>query len=196
MRIEKKFLIIVLLAIVLAIPVALALKNKDRQLRIERSQNDSLQFELDTKAEELELKKQELQKIETEKTDLQKKVEDQDKQLQSKAEAKRQSQLAAVSVSTSYSGNCNSYRELVAQYNWDTNVALAIMQAESGCRPDAVSPTNDHGLMQINKGLAIYGQQIYDPAYNVKIAYEKKYLQGGWKHWTVYNTGAYKKYLS
>lgn len=88
------------------------------------------------------------------------------------------------------------WRSIVAQYDWPVNIALAIMRCESGGNPTAVSPTNDHGLFQINKGLQIYGEQIYDPAFNVKVAYEKKYkTKQSWNHWTVYKNGCYLQYL-
>lgn len=191
MKLEYKTLTIALIAIVLAVPVASAFKHRTIQLKIEKSQNTNLQLQLESKQKLLEQKELQIKKDEQEKQDLQKK-------LQSKREAEAklalQAQVAPVFASVG-SGNCESYRGLVAQYNWNTDIALAIMRAESGCRPNAVSPTNDHGLMQINQGLDIYGSKIYDPAFNVKIAYEQKYAKGGWSHWTVYNTGAYRKYM-
>lgn len=83
---------------------------------------------------------------------------------------------------------CEAYRELVAQYDWDVNVAVAVMRAESGCNPSAISPVNydglhDHGLFQL------HGIDVYDPAENIRIAYTQKYLKGGWTHWTVCTRG-------
>lgn len=64
-------------------------------------------------------------------------------------------------------GSCEDYRGLVSQYSWNADTALLVMSLESGCDPNAVSPTNDHGLFQLN------GQPVYDPAQNIAIAYGK-----------------------
>ncbi len=93
-------------------------------------------------------------------------------------------------------GACSRFSGLFSQYGWDVRTAIAICMAESGGDTNIVSPTDDHGLMQINHGLAIYGSGIYDPATNIRIAFQEKYQKGGWSHWTVYKTGAYLKYLS
>lgn len=82
-----------------------------------------------------------------------------------------------------YPVGCERYRPLVEQYGWNVSVAMAVMQAESGCNPNAISPTNDHGLFQLNR------IPIYDPAENVSYAYYNKYLKGGWSHWAVCNRG-------
>src|SRR3990167_4457593 len=82
-----------------------------------------------------------------------------------------------------YSIGCEQYRPLVAQYGWSVSVAMAVMKAESGCNPNAISPTNDHGLFQLNR------IPIYEPAANIRYAYYNKYLKGGWSHWTVCNKG-------
>ncbi|OGY24257.1 MAG: hypothetical protein A2Y57_04200 [Candidatus Woykebacteria bacterium RBG_13_40_7b] len=97
----------------------------------------------------------------------------------------------------SVSGSCEQYRGLVNQYPWSVDIAMAVMQAESTqngipCNKDAKSRTDDHGLFQINHGDDIYGPIIYDPAFNVKIAYTEKYAKGGWGHWTVCNNGTVK----
>jgi len=80
-------------------------------------------------------------------------------------------------------GTCEIYRPLVAKYGWNVKVAMAVMYAESGCNPNAVSSTNDYGLFQL------HGIPIYDPAKNVEYAYHNKYMKGGWSHWTVCNAG-------
>jgi len=80
-------------------------------------------------------------------------------------------------------GACESYRGLVSKYNWPVDTVLAIMKAESGCNPNAVSPTDDHGLMQL------HGIRIYDPAKNIRYAYYNKYMQGGFSHWVVCTKG-------
>ena len=79
------------------------------------------------------------------------------------------------------SGKCEKYRSEAAKYSWNVEIALAVMFAESGCNPNAVSPTNDHGLMQL------HAIPIYDPVKNIAYAYTEKYLKGGWSHWSVCN---------
>ena len=72
-----------------------------------------------------------------------------------------------------------------------TSAAIRIAQCESGMNPRAVSPTNDHGLFQINivhRGQfeAVTGapwSSVYDPELNTIYA---RYLYGqqGWGPWT------------
>lgn len=93
---------------------------------------------------------------------------------------------------------CEAYRSILAQYDWNVNTALAVMQAESGCRPAVVSSTCDHGLMQINciHSDLVGGDlsKLNDPATNIRIAYSL-YRERGWLPWTAYTSGAYLKYL-
>lgn len=103
--------------------------------------------------------------------------------------------IPAPTANKSYAhATCAQYESLVKQYDWDFKTAMAIMEAESGCRADArggpnTNGTYDYGLFQLNQIV------ITDPAANIATAYRQKYLKGGWKHWSVYNNGAYKKYL-
>lgn len=79
--------------------------------------------------------------------------------------------------------NCEQYRSLVSQYDWNTDVAMLVMEKESGCDPNAVGRTNDHGLFQLN------GVRIYDPAENIAYAYHNKYVNSrvgsprNWSSW-------------
>lgn len=88
-----------------------------------------------------------------------------------------------------------TYVPLIKQYNWPVSTAVAIMRAESGGDPGAVSPLNrdglrDYGLMQL------HGIDILNPAENVAYAYYHKYLPaGGFTPWSTYKDGAYIKYL-
>lgn len=108
-------------------------------------------------------------------------------------------------VNTARNG-CEQYRSLVSLYNWDVNVALAIMRAESGCNHMADNSglnrdgTSDKGLMQINSihvtsGL-ISDQGRYDPAANLDAAY-KLYRGAGnsFTPWAAYNSGKHLQYL-
>jgi hypothetical protein len=58
------------------------------------------------------------------------------------------------------------------------------MACESGGNPSSVSHTNDHGLFQVHNGLAVHGQAIYNPEYNVSLAYNGYYARRGWQPWT------------
>lgn len=87
---------------------------------------------------------------------------------------------------------CNKYVDEAEKYDWNVAVAIQIMYQESRCNPNAQNRTDVHklcrgsfGLMQISCDQGI----IYDPAYNIKIAYEQKYKKGGWKHWSVCKNG-------
>lgn len=105
-------------------------------------------------------------------------------------------ELVQVSTPAPVAQGCEAYRPIIAQYAWDVRTAMAIMRAESGCNPTATSPSAgnydgvpDYGLFQL------HGLQVYDPAENIRLAYTIKYLKGGWKHWSVYNSGKYLSYL-
>lgn len=193
MRLEKRFLIIALIAIVLAVPVTLALQHWSRQVKIEKSQNSNLQLQLNSKQHDLELKSQQIQ-------DKQKANDELQKQLQSKRDAATTlAQAHPAPVVTSGTGSCEAYRGLVTQYDWPINTAMAIMHAESNCNPIASSPTCDHGLMQINcvHRAAVGGDLalLNDPATNVRVAYAIYAAAGGWTPWTTYTSGAYLRYL-
>lgn len=97
-------------------------------------------------------------------------------------------------VTPTYPTNCATYEPLVAQYNWNVRVAMAIMRAESGCNPYAISNAalnydgiSDFGLFQI------HGQDVLEPAQNIAIAYQK-YQRQGWYAWSTYNSGAVWSY--
>ena len=59
---------------------------------------------------------------------------------------------------------------------------LCIMLHESGGRADVVSPTDDHGLMQLNRvnHWRLEGRSPYDPVANLEVAYA---LSGGGTSW-------------
>ena len=87
---------------------------------------------------------------------------------------------------------CQTYRQLVEQYDWNARIMLAVMQAESGCNPNAISPVNydgvrDYGLMQL------HGQYILEPSQNVAAAYRLWKVQG-YQAWSAYNNGSYGQF--
>lgn len=88
---------------------------------------------------------------------------------------------------------CQSYRHIVAQYDWNVQIMSAVMQAESGCNPNAISPVNydgvrDYGLMQL------HGQYILEPSQNVAAAYRLWQVQG-YHAWSAYNNGSFEQFL-
>lgn len=100
---------------------------------------------------------------------------------------------AKAEVQTQVPQGCESYRPLLAKYNWDVNTMYAIMRAESSCNPTAVNTHNydgvyDYGLLQL------HGQVIYNPAANIEAGYNI-WKRQGYTAWSVFNTGAYLKYL-
>lgn len=191
MKLEHKILTVAVCAIVLAVPIAIATQHHTNLLKLERADNVNLHVQLKTKTEELQLKNTQLEQERQKAADQQKQIDDQKKALEAKATAKAAAQLVAYKTP-----NCASYRGLVAQYDWDVRTAMAVMQAESGCR--AITPDNaalnfdgisDFGLFQL------HGMDITDPAANVKAAYSVKYKTQGWGAWNAYKSGAYLAYL-
>ena len=191
----KNVFLALLAAILIAIPTAAALQGKNAE--IQKGEQQHL----------LEIKKRDSQiqnlndqlKQKTDDNDSLKKQNDQlKKDLQAKAERKAEEariaaanaekQKAAVSVSVGQAGNCESYRGLVAKYfpADQVNNALLTMSKESSCNPRAVSPTRDHGLMQINEvHLAKVGGNVnalYDPETNIRVA-SSIFAGRGWNAW-------------
>lgn len=202
MKLEKSFIAILVAAIALAIPVSSALSHRTHQLKIERSQKQHLQIQVDSVQRQLEKKDLEIKAEQQKQQQLQNENGDLKTQLQSKRSAQATvASAGATSPSVVYGGggNCESYRGLVSQYSWNVNIALAVMQAESGCNPTASSPTCDHGLMQVNcvHRAAVGGDLslLNDPATNIRVAYGVYAGAAGWSPWTTFTSGAYRRYL-
>lgn len=100
-------------------------------------------------------------------------------------EARKFKQLAmqAVSQTSKATFSIEKWRPLVTKYPWPVEQAMLVMAKESGGNPRAVSATDDHGLFQIHGGYAMYGEKIYDPAFNVALAYNNYYKTRGWTPW-------------
>ncbi len=99
-------------------------------------------------------------------------------------------------------GGCEQYRSIVQKYDWNVDIALAVMQAESSCISNRDNSglnkngSNDKGLMQIN---SIHSDLIsdldrFDPEKNIQAGYEI-YRGAGWKAWSAYNNGSYLKFM-
>jgi hypothetical protein len=82
------------------------------------------------------------------------------------------------------------------------DVALAVCTAESGRNSEAVSPTTDYGLWQINKAAhpqlfltSADEMKMKNPVANTVAARDIYNAAGGWSPWSAYNSGAYKRHL-
>ena len=104
-------------------------------------------------------------------------------------EARRAEEQQRAAVATAPAGSLESI--IQRHFGEASSAAIRIAQCESGMNPRAVSPTNDHGLFQINivhRGQfeAVTGapwSSVYDPELNTIYA---RYLYGqqGWGPWT------------
>lgn len=170
----KNVFLALLAAILIAVPTAAVLQGKNAEI-----QKGEQQHLLEIKKRDSQIQDSNDQlKQKTDENDRLKKQNDQlKKDLQAKAERKAeeariaaanaQKQKAAVSVA-GVSGNCESYRPLVQKYFGSaTPAAMIVMSKESGCDPNAISATNDHGLFQLN------AMPIYEPEANIRAAYAK-----------------------
>lgn len=121
------------------------------------------------------------------------------------AEAARieKARIAAAEAAAKSVGSVRSkadYDALFVQYfGAQAAIAKAICTAESGLNPTAVSRTHDYGLCQINavhrKRVGGDVSKLFDPETNIRVAADIYRDNGGWHPWTVYRTGAYKRYL-
>lgn len=90
---------------------------------------------------------------------------------------------------------CDLYKAIIRTYDWDDELAISIMMAESGCNPRALNDnprTKDYsvGLFQIN----LYGanakhrpseEELKDPRTNIEFAYNLYKYYGFYSQWGV-----------
>lgn len=95
-------------------------------------------------------------------------------------------------IKTTLPAHCNDYYEEVSKYDWDVDIAMKIMKAESNCQPNALNPRDNHkvcsgsiGLMQVGCLHVEEPEKLYDPKYNIEVAY-RVYTESGWNAWTTY----------
>ena len=97
---------------------------------------------------------------------------------------------------------CEGFRPLVAKYDWNVDIAMAVMKAESGCNSKNFNyntdGTNDAGLFQ-NNSIHDVTDRRYDPEYNVALAYRiykdrHSWDISGWRAWTSCWDGKVKCY--
>ncbi len=97
--------------------------------------------------------------------------------------------------------------KLICEKDWDCAIAIAIAKAESGMRCEAVGD----GHIAFTKNEIEYGKSygvfqisylegrpkpsdLLNCEYNINYAYGL-YKAHGWKPWSAWKSGAYKKYL-
>ena len=97
MKLEKPFLIIALLAIVISLPTAYAISKRTSLLNIERSQKQHLQLEIKSKDDALREQQLKVEQEHQQKLELEKQNQELQKQLQAKKE--RDAYIASLSFS-------------------------------------------------------------------------------------------------
>lgn len=102
---------------------------------------------------------------------------------QKQIEAAKATDLANRVSTAGIKPNAEQWRSIVAKYPWPVDQAMLTMSRESGGNPRAISATDDHGLFQIHGGYAKYGEKIYDPEFNISLAYNNYYKGRGWTPW-------------
>ena len=201
MRIDyTKAIVAFLAAIILAIPIAVVLQQKNQAIEATQSENNRLQLDIKKRDSTIE-------KIESEKTEAEKQAEDlrkQKEQLEKDLQAKRERQaeearLAAAkqseqraAVANSSGGSC---RQAIA-HTWPAHLqegAIIVMMKESGDRPNAIGAVNkdahgsqDFGCFQINNywHKAFFANNDWsDPVANAKYAYSIYQGRGNWTAW-------------
>ena len=90
----------------------------------------------------------------------------------------------------------NIEQEICDVFGPDCRVAIAIAKAESGLNCNAVSPTNDHGVFQLN---AVHmpkfnGKSPYDCKANIEVAY-RIFKEQGFGPWAAYTNKSFLKFL-
>lgn len=97
------------------------------------------------------------------------------------------------SVTKVYTSGCSNYLDEVSKYDWDVDIAMSIMKAESGCNPNALNREDSHNICTGSAGLfqiSCHSGLVFDPVENIRIAYYDKYsTQRGWGHWSVCTNG-------
>lgn len=96
MKLEKPFLIIALLAIVMSLPAAYAISRKANLLKMERSENQHLRLDVKSKDETLKQKDLQIQQEQERQRELQKQNDELEKKLQAKI--KREQWLASLHI--------------------------------------------------------------------------------------------------
>lgn len=114
--------------------------------------------------------------------------------------------VAAVAPAPVYPAGCANYLPIVQQYDWNVDMAMAVMQAENRtCNPGIDNAglnsdgSTDYGLFQVNSIHAdmVGGnlESLRTPSVNVAVAYSLSHHGTNWTAWSTYKSGAYLSYL-
>lgn len=136
--------------------------------------NDVARAQIDQRAKELALQRQQEE-------DKKKQEEQEQIKAATTVQTAKVAQVSAQTPKVSY--NVEQWRPIIAKYPWPVDQAMLTMSLESGGNPRAISRTDDHGLFQIHGGYAKYGEKIYDPEFNISLAYNNYYKGRGWTPW-------------
>jgi len=93
----------------------------------------------------------------------------------------------------------DNYRDYISMYDWDVDIAYAIMMAESRGDKNVVNPEahrgckGSSGLFQV---ACVHDdvEKLKDARYNISKAYEI-YQESGWKPWGAYSSKSFQKFL-
>ncbi len=88
---------------------------------------------------------------------------------------------------------CQQYKNLIEQYPWPQQTAMTICEMESGGVATASNWKDSHegcngsfGLFQIGCLHGVDREDLYDPATNIKVAYQL-WKENGFKPWSTYH---------
>lgn len=118
-------------------------------------------------------------------------------ELETVTNAPEQVEVPQIALESVVEPNCS----LVNNYDWTTQTAWAICMAESRGNPNAVNWADGHsgcvgsfGLMQIACIHFSEGQDKFDPATNMQVAYEL-WKSSGWSIWGAFSDGNYLRFM-
>lgn len=96
--------------------------------------------------------------------------------------------------------DCEAYRPLIEQYDWDVEIAFAVCSAESQGQETAVNWKDNHKVCMGSAGLFQIGcvnapiEEMQIAENNIEKAYQL-YGERGWQPWGAYTDGRYLNYL-
>lgn len=172
-----------IISLAISIPVSNHLDDLQDRLKIKELDNTELELKIDKKETELERYRNKVEEIQRnkQKSDAEKDKEIQRLREELQAKKERESRVASSQTRnvthTSSQQGCEQYRDIISQYDWPVEQAIQVCNVESGGVATADNMNDyhpsygcsgSHGLYQINCGAGV----IYDPAQNIKTAYE------------------------
>jgi hypothetical protein len=99
----------------------------------------------------------------------------------------------------------NEFINIIKKYDWNSNIAYAVMMAESSGNPNAFNSGDNHRVCRGSYGLFQMGcvhfghygltwDNRFDIEQNIHSAY-LLYSARGWKEWGAFTSGAYRTFL-